>query len=56
MKALLVEDDDSTREVLQVLLETKGYQVSAHATAESALVAYQTFILLWQLLTYGCRR
>ena len=37
---LVVEDDDDTRELLKVLLETRGGTVTATASVQEALAAY----------------
>jgi len=37
---LVVEDDDDTRELLKVLLETQGGDVTAAASVQEALAAY----------------
>src|SRR5262245_17226239 len=37
---LVVEDDDDTRELLKVLLETQGSAVTAAASVQEALAAY----------------
>ena len=37
IKILVIDDDDSSREVLAMLLQSAGYEVTSAATAESAL-------------------
>jgi len=39
---LVVEDDDDTRELLRVLLETQGSAVTATASVQEALSAYDS--------------
>src|SRR5437870_426908 len=40
LQILVVEDDDDTRELLRVLLETEGSAVTAAASVQEALSAY----------------
>src|SRR5262245_24393533 len=40
IRVLVVEDDDDTRELLKVLLETRGGTVIATASVQEALAAY----------------
>jgi CheY-like chemotaxis protein len=40
IRVLVVEDDDDTRELLKVLLETRGSTVIATASVQEALAAY----------------
>jgi CheY-like chemotaxis protein len=40
IRVLVVEDDDDTRELLRVLLETHGSAVTATASVQEALSAY----------------
>jgi CheY-like chemotaxis protein len=40
IRVLVVEDDDDTRELLRVLLETQGTAVTATASVQEALSAY----------------
>src|SRR5437867_10525191 len=40
LQILVVEDDDDTRELLRVLLETEGSAVTAAASVQEALTAY----------------
>src|SRR5437867_1333731 len=40
IRILVVEDDDDTRELLKVLLETQGSAVTAAASVPEALAAY----------------
>src|SRR5437867_12648372 len=40
LQILVVEDDDDTRELLRVLLETEGSAVTATASVQEALSAY----------------
>ena len=40
IRVLVVEDDDDTRELLRVLLETHGSAVTATASVQQALSAY----------------
>ena len=40
IRVLVVEDDDDTRELLRVLLETQGSVVTATASVQEALSAY----------------
>ena len=40
LRILVVEDDDDTRELLRVLLETEGSAVTAAASVQEALWAY----------------
>src|SRR4051794_23628673 len=40
IRILVVEDDDDTREVLKVLLETQGSAVTATGSVQQALCAY----------------
>src|SRR5262245_57392800 len=40
IRVLVVEDDDDTRELLRVLLETHGCEVTAAASVQEALSAY----------------
>lgn len=41
LRVLVVEDDDDTRELLRVLLETHGIAVTAAASVQEALAAYE---------------
>src|SRR6266536_555906 len=40
IRVLVVEDDDDTRDLLRVLLETEGSAVTATASVQEALSAY----------------
>jgi CheY-like chemotaxis protein len=40
IRVLVVEDDDDTRELLRVLLETQGSAVTVTGSVQEALVAY----------------
>lgn len=40
IRVLVVEDDDDTRELLRVLLETQGSAVTVTASVQEALLAY----------------
>jgi len=44
IRVLVVEDDDDTRELLRVLLETQGSVVTATANVQEALSAYDQSI------------
>jgi len=41
IRVLVVEDDDDTRELLRVLLETHGIAVTATASVQEAMSAYE---------------
>ena len=39
----VIDDDEAVRESLQALLETRGYAVTTHASAEDFLAAYRSY-------------